>query len=131
MKWVIRTLAVLAVIAIAGVLFRDQIVLEMVGVLSKLRLPVGPPREITWDRGPLRAAQPAGERPPNIVLILADDLGWNDLTFGSGGVADGTVPTPRIDSIAAEGVSFRNGYAGNGTCAPSRAAIMTGRYPSG
>jgi arylsulfatase A-like enzyme len=74
------------------------------------------------------AGPDSGERPPNIVLILADDLGWNDLTFGGGGVADGTVPTPNIDSLAAEGVNFVNGYAANGTCAPSRAALMTGRY---
>ena len=64
------------------------------------------------------------------MLILADDLGWNDLSFGAAGrgVAGGTVPTPNIDSIAADGVNFRNGYAANGTCAPSRAAIMSGRY---
>ena len=61
-------------------------------------------------------------------MILADDLGWNDLTYTGGGVAGGTVPTPNIDSIAAEGVTFSNGYAANGTCAPSRAAIMSGRY---
>jgi uncharacterized sulfatase len=102
----------------------------VIGVLAKLRMPVGPHREINWDRGPERAAVAPRDRPPNIVLILADDLGWNDLTFAGGGVAGGTVPTPRIDSIAAEGVNFRNGYAGNGTCAPSRAAIMTGRYPT-
>ncbi len=62
------------------------------------------------------------------MLILADDLGWNDLTFGGGGVAGGSVPTPHIDSLAREGVNFTAGYAANGTCAPSRAAIMSGRY---
>ncbi len=60
-------------------------------------------------------------------MILADDLGWNDLTI-NGGVAGGTVPTPNIDSIAHQGVNFVNGYAANATCAPSRAAIMSGRY---
>lgn len=67
-------------------------------------------------------------RPPNIVLIVADDLGWNDISFHGGGVAGGTVPTPNIDSIAAEGVSFSNGYAANATCAPSRAAMLSGCY---
>ena len=67
---------------------------------------------------------------PNIVVILADDLGYNDLTFAGGGVAHGAVPTPRIDSIARDGIEFTHGYAGNATCAPSRAAIMTGRYPT-
>lgn len=61
---------------------------------------------------------------PNIVVIIADDLGYNDL-FGGVGIA-----TPNIESIAANGVSFTNSYAGHATCAPSRASIMTGRYPS-
>src|SRR5205823_6129153 len=63
-----------------------------------------------------------------IILILADDLGFNDLSFGGGGVAGGAVKTPHIDSIAREGVTMTRGYAGDATCAPSRAAIMTGRY---
>jgi arylsulfatase A-like enzyme len=66
----------------------------------------------------------------NIVVIVADDLGYGDLTFAGGGVANGAVPTPRIDSIAREGVEFTHGYTGNATCAPSRAAIMTERYPT-
>jgi len=91
---------------------------------------VGPPREVVWDAGPARAAVTPNDRPPNIVVILADDLGWNDLSFQGGGVGDGQVKTPRIDSIARDGVSFSAGYAANATCAPSRAAIMTGRYPT-
>jgi hypothetical protein len=67
-------------------------------------------------------------RKPNIVFIVADDLGYNDITFFGGGVSGGAVPTPRIDSIGREGVAFPNGYAGHATCSPSRAAIMTGRY---
>ena len=62
-------------------------------------------------------------------MIVADDLGYNDLTFGGGGVANGAVPTPNIDGIARAGVEYTRGYTGNATCAPSRAAIMTGRYP--
>ncbi|MBL8773313.1 MAG: sulfatase-like hydrolase/transferase [Phenylobacterium sp.] len=89
---------------------------------------VGPPMEITWQQGPDRPR--GGRRPPNIVLIVADDLGYNDLTVNGGGVAGGAVPTPNIDSIAREGVNFAQGYAGHGTCAPSRAAILTGRYPT-
>jgi arylsulfatase A-like enzyme len=92
---------------------------------------VGEHQEVTWEKGPDTSQDVAhGERKPNIVLIVADDLGWNDLTFNGGGVAQGTVPTPNIDSIAAQGVNFVNGYAGQGTCAPSRAMIMSGRYGS-
>lgn len=86
---------------------------------------VEPNHPVTWAQGP--ATAPTGERPPNIVLILADDMGYNDITFNGGGIAGGQVPTPNIDSIGHDGVSFANGYDGNATCAPSRAAIMTGR----
>ena len=91
---------------------------------------VGPPREVVWDAGPTDASAPPTERPPNVVVILADDLGWNDLSFEGGGLGGGQAKTPRIDSIAQEGVSFTAGYSANATCAPSRAAILTGRYPT-
>ncbi|NCO33624.1 MAG: sulfatase-like hydrolase/transferase [Armatimonadetes bacterium] len=61
---------------------------------------------------------------PNILLILADDLGYGDV--GVQGCAD--IPTPHIDSIAANGVRFTDGYATCPVCAPSRAGLMTGRY---
>ena len=86
---------------------------------------------MVWQSGPAvpaSAASAGGRRPPNVVLIVADDLGFNDITHYGGGLAGGKVPTPNIDSIARGGVEFRNGYSGNATCAPSRAAIMTGRY---
>lgn len=73
---------------------------------------------------------PVDKRPPNIVLIVADDLGFNDLTFHGGGVAGGAVPTPHIDSIARDGVTLTKGYAGAAMCSPSRAAMLTGRYAS-
>ena len=98
------------------------------GLLSRLMDPIGPPRPVTWGAGP--ADPPAGERPPNVVVIVVDDLGFNDLTWAGGGVADGSVPTPNIDSIARDGVQLAAGYANNATCAPSRAAILTGRYPA-
>lgn len=84
----------------------------------------------SWQAAP-DSPSPTGEsRPPNILLILTDDLGFNDITFYGGGIANGTVPTPSIDSIAAEGIQFSRAYAGNATCAPSRAALLTGRYGS-
>lgn len=86
--------------------------------------------EIDWQQGPQTAQIPIGQRPPNIVIILADDLGINDISTFGGGVAGGLVPTPNIDRIAAEGVNFTQGYAGNATCSPSRAMLMTGRYPT-
>lgn len=61
---------------------------------------------------------------PNILLIVADDLGYNDVsTINSGGL-----PTPNLDQLAREGAVFRRHYA-DSTCTPSRVAILTGRYP--
>jgi len=60
---------------------------------------------------------------PNVVLIIADDLGYGELSCQGGDLA-----TPHIDSIAAEGVRFTDGYVTAPFCAASRAAIMTGRY---
>lgn len=108
--------------------FRLELALELASFATDRRYQAGPTQEIPWSGGADPKGRAPSERPPNVVLILADDLGWNDLTFGGGGVANGSVPTPNIDSIAAEGATFVNGYAANATCAPSRAALMSGRY---
>lgn len=85
---------------------------------------------VPWQQGPATTQQSASERPPNIVLIVADDLGYNDISTFGGGVADGKVKTPNIDRLAAEGVVFEQSYSGANTCAPSRGMLMTGRYPN-
>jgi arylsulfatase A-like enzyme len=118
------TLAVLG----AGLWFGKGYILLHIGGWMGPR--PGPNHPVAWAQGPATAALSPDKRPPNIVLILADDMGFNDITAHGGGVAGGTVPTPNINSIGQEGVTLTNGYAGNGTCAPSRAAIMTGRYPT-
>lgn len=61
---------------------------------------------------------------PNIILIFADDLGFGDV--GYHGCKD--IPTPNIDSIAANGISFSAGYSTAPVCGPSRAGLMTGKY---
>lgn len=95
----------------------------------RLTHPVAPTRRVHWAQGP--AKPPEGVRPPNIILIVADDLGINDVTAeGPGtGVAGGLGATPNIDAIAHQGADFTVAYAANATCSPSRAALMTGRYP--
>ena len=76
--------------------------------------------------GNLPAAPAASKRKPNFVLILVDDLGWTDVgCFGSK-----YYETPNIDRLAAGGMKFTNGYAACAVCSPTRAAVMTGRYPA-
>jgi arylsulfatase A-like enzyme len=68
----------------------------------------------------------AAEAPkPNVVFVFADDLGWADV--GAYGATD--IATPNIDRLAREGVRFTDFYSVANTCSPSRAALMTGRYP--
>ena len=63
-------------------------------------------------------------RPPNIVVILADDLGYGDI----GPYGQQKIRTPRLDRMAAEGMRFSEYYAGSTVCAPSRATLLTGRH---
>src|SRR5271155_3284167 len=65
----------------------------------------------------------AAESKPNIIFILVDNIGW-----GAFGVYGGTIPTPRIDKMASEGIRFNN-YNVECQCTPTRSAILTGRHP--
>ena len=70
------------------------------------------------------AAAQSAER-PNVVLVIADDLGWGDL----GSYGSPVMRTPRLDRLAAQGVRFTAAYVAAAVCSPSRAGLMTGRYP--
>ena len=66
------------------------------------------------------------EQKPNIVLILADDLGWSQIgCYGSD-----FYQTPNIDQLAKEGMRFTDAYAAAPVCSPTRASILTGKYPA-
>jgi uncharacterized sulfatase len=120
-----------ALIIIAGVFAwtnKQAVILFMVSHSGQAD--VAPYREIQWDQGPAVLQGAGPDRPPNIIFIVADDLGINDISTFGGGVAGGQVPTPNIDRLAARGAIFQQAYAGTGTCAPSRAMLMTGRYPT-
>jgi arylsulfatase A-like enzyme len=131
MKKILLSLLVL-VLVLGGLAYQNQnaIMLALVTYKSATEYDIGPPREIPWSTGPEQASEAPGERPPNIILIVADDLGYNDISTFGGGVAGGRMQTPHIDQLAAEGAVFSQSYSGAGTCAPSRAMMMTGRYPT-
>jgi len=118
-------LVLVATAALAAANFRSII---LFAVTARDKDKVGPNVEVKWAQGP--ATPTAGDRPPNVVVILADDLGINDISTFGGGVAGGLVPTPNIDALAASGAIMPQAYAGTAACAPSRAMLMTGRYPT-
>ena len=74
--------------------------------------------------GSFAARESFAARRPNLILILADDLGYGDI--GCYGSPD--VSTPHIDSLARNGVRCTDGYVSAAVCSPSRAALLTGRY---
>jgi len=123
------TLGTIVVVLVAGFIAFQHFWIYIPGVIGRIKNPIQPYHQVTWASGAAPALAPGAKRPPNVIVIVADDLGINDLRSTGQGVAGGAVPTPNIDSLKRDGVAFTNGYAGNATCSPSRAAMMTGRYP--
>jgi arylsulfatase A-like enzyme len=76
--------------------------------------------------GMLTGLLPAATPPPNVIVVLVDDLGWMDL----GCQGSDFYRTPNIDRLAATGMRFTDGYASCAVCSPTRAALMTGRSPA-
>jgi arylsulfatase A-like enzyme len=81
-----------------------------------------------FTAAPAAPAQAPGKAPKrvNFVVILVDDLGWKDLSCQGSKF----YKTPNIDRVAREGLRFTDGYAAAAVCSPTRAALMTGRYPA-
>ncbi|HEV7347355.1 arylsulfatase [Telluribacter sp.] len=88
-------------------------------VLLLFALFSGPPDQVLAEGHPPKRATP-----PNIVYILADDMGWGDLSV----LGQRSFSTPNIDRLARQGMLFSNHYAGSAVCAPSRASLMTGLH---
>jgi len=73
----------------------------------------------------LGGSSPASAAPPNIIVVLIDDMGWGDFScFGNP-----EAKTPNVDRLAAEGIRFSQFYVNSPICSPSRCALMTGQYP--
>ena len=75
---------------------------------------------------PLAALHAADTAKPNILVILADDLGYGDVQCYN--PQRGKIPTPNIDRLAAQGMRFTDGHSSSGVCSPSRYTLLTGRY---
>ncbi|MFO1447125.1 MAG: sulfatase [Opitutaceae bacterium] len=74
----------------------------------------------------VNAATTQSPRPPNVVVILADDMGWNQVGYHGSTFYE----TPHLDRLAAQGMQFRQAYSAAPICSPTRAALMTGRAPA-
>lgn len=128
MKKLFIIVVVIMVTALTAWQNRLNILLFAAPKLAALTSNIEPNKPVVWPQGPASAEQTPAERPPNIILILTDDMGFNDISLYNGGAADGSLQTPNIDQLAQQGVRFNNGYAANAVCASSRASLMTGRY---
>lgn len=116
-------LAAVLVALVAYLLQSDHYLLGLAKVLWRAnREVILPAQPVHWQTTSLTPRRSA--KAPNILFILADDLGFNDLSGGAGAL------TPHIDSIGSNGVRFTQAYSAHATCAPSRAAILTGRVPT-
>lgn len=127
MKRLVIIGGVLALLGLGGFLLWQNYWYYLPGIVGNLKNPISANSDVVWSQGPAEAA--SGARPPNVVVIVVDDLGYNDISINGGGVA-GVVQTPNIDAIGRDGVIVEQGYTSNATCSPSRAALMTGRYPT-
>ncbi len=129
-KTLFSLLVLVLVIGIFGWHKKNDLLLAVIKYKTHNQYPVASNREIPWSKGPNQRDD--SEQRPNIILIVADDLGNNDISTFGGGVSSGrgNMKTPNIDQLASEGAIFTQSYSGASTCAPSRAMMMTGRYPT-
>lgn len=124
-----RKLGLLALVAFVAAVFlmwprtrplvRDGVATLDTSVYVDARRDVQPVAEVVRRNGN------ASDSPPNVVIIMADDLGFGDL----GAYGNTLIRTPNLDRLAADGVRLTNFYSSHSFCSPSRAGLLTGRYP--
>jgi len=123
-KKLLITLGILTLIGIAGGIWFKYNWHRLPGIISSFKNPVCPNQAIEWQDGPDTRTSDK----PNIIVILVDDMGFNEVSSYGGGMGNGQFKTPNIDQLAKDGVLCTNGYATTAVCSPSRASLLTGRF---
>ena len=111
------------IIATIGIWF-SQNWYKMPKYISNLKNPTIENVTIEWENGP----ETRTNFKPNIIVVLVDDLGFNQISSYGGGMSNGNFKTPNIDNLANDGVLCTNGYSSSPICSPSRASLLTGRF---
>jgi len=122
-KTLLTTLGILVLLGIAGGIWFKYNWYKMPGIIKSIKNPTGPNQAVVWQDGPTTRTSDK----PNVIVILVDDMGFNEVSSYGGGMGNGQFKTPNIDQLAADGVLCRNGYATTAVCAASRASLLTGR----
>ena len=125
-KRLLITFCIIVLLALAGGIWFKFNWYKLPGIIASWKSPVHDNRPVEWQSGP----ETRSSDQPNIIVILVDDLGFNEVSTYGGGMAKGKFKTPHIDQLAADGVLCKNGYSTTAVCSPSRASLLTGRYSS-
>jgi len=121
-----RLLIVFILIVVAIGIWFSQNWYKMPKYISYFKNPTIENVIIDWENGP----ETRTNFKPNIIVVLVDDLGFNQISSYGGGMSNGNFKTPNIDNLANDGVLCTNGYSSSPICSPSRASLLTGRFPT-
>ena len=119
-------LGVIFLLVVAGGIWFKYNWHRLPGIIASIKNPTYENRPVKWREGPAKRTSDK----PNVIVILVDDLGFNEVSTYGGGMANGQFKTPNIDQLATDGVLCTNGYSTTAICSPSRASLLTGRYSS-
>lgn len=125
-KRLLTALGIIILLAVVGGVWLKYNWHTIPGIINNIKNPVSENRVVKWQAGPATRTSDK----PNVIVILVDDLGFNEVSTYGGGMGNGQVKTPNIDQLAADGVLCTNGYSATAVCSPSRAALLTGRFPT-
>lgn len=103
MRKIVWILGILLVIAGIAWVNRIDMMLQILKIKVYMDQPIGPHKEVTWEKGPLTASESPSRRKPNIIVILADDLVFNDISFYAADKSRATLNTPHFDALGEQG----------------------------